>query len=447
MTRAQLAEQGACLPKPVASESGRPKSVPSTQLFSETGWVGAQDWARVLSRYALGVHRRAKAEHHAASPLGAWLIPALCAGAAQGRVRDELGRALGVDPKEAFAHALGLLGGPHPVVGCGIGLFGRGVADGDRLSTLRHVLPSLVAIGEIPNAAALDAWVAARSFGLIDHVPVDLDSRTAVLMLGLLATKVSWSRPFEVVSGSTLGRSSPWSLDHVLRAPIGDARHRSFIAIHERVGDLAVHLAQARGGLVVGCVLGAADVPALEILAAAHDVVIAEVHAAGSVARRSLFDLALGEGPMWTITEQEGQTSVADGREERCVALLPAWSARSVIDLDGPELGFSSAASTLADLLGLKTERSRACQGVVARYGAVGFEAGAVSALATLLRAPLGRRGRWRVAKLRFGYPFAVVAVTTTDESDPGASETTKRWQGLPVFSAWITSPEEPGAG
>ena len=38
---------------------------------------------------------------------------------------------------------------------------------------------------------------------------------------------------------------------------------------------------------------------------------------------------------------------------------------------------------------------------------------------------------------LRFGHPYAVVAVTTDPTGGAGP------WHGLPVFSAWVSEPEE----
>jgi len=41
--------------------------------------------------------------------------------------------------------------------------------------------------------------------------------------------------------------------------------------------------------------------------------------------------------------------------------------------------------------------------------------------------------GRKRTATLRFGHPYAAVARAIGGE-----------WDGVPVFSAWITEPEDP---
>ncbi len=44
---------------------------------------------------------------------------------------------------------------------------------------------------------------------------------------------------------------------------------------------------------------------------------------------------------------------------------------------------------------------------------------------------------RHREVVLRFGHPYAVVAVTT---DTPGYSGP---WHGLPVFSAWVSEPDD----
>ena len=113
--------------------------------------------------------------------------------------------------------------------------------------------------------------------------------------------------------------------------------------------------------------------------------------------------------------------------------MLPAWSARSEHDLDAPELGFDAVASTLAP-----GDPWAAKQAAMAKYSRTGFEAAAVTALVALMahRAPQTTR---RVAELRFGHPYAVVAVATG--TDGGSASAT--WHGLPVFSAWVSEPED----
>jgi hypothetical protein len=241
------------------------------------------------------------------------------------------------------------------------------------------------------------------------------------------------------VPADALGPASAWPgrVRHALRTPDGWA-HEQFVAATGRAGDVAVHRARASEGLTVTSVLADPGVPAAEVLAAAY-----ELAGPGPADRRSLFDLPLGEGPLGTVTERPARTTAADGREERCAAVLPAWSASSEHDLARADLGFPAAAAVVADALrraGLPAGPSQARQSAVARYTRVGFEAAAVTAMAVLTGAPVPRDGLLREAVLRFGHPYAVVATATGDGAEPGAGAA---WRGLPVFSAWVTRPDE----
>jgi hypothetical protein len=97
----------------------------------------------------------------------------------------------------------------------------------------------------------------------------------------------------------------------------------------------------------------------------------------------SLFDLPLGDGTVWSIGEEQADTTAPGGREEQVVSVLPAWSARTDLELAGDEaLGFTAAARVLAGALELAEWRYDARQAAMARYSAVGFEAAAVTGLA-----------------------------------------------------------------
>jgi hypothetical protein len=55
------------------------------------------DMAGALDRYAARFHARVGTGHHVASPLGAWLLLALCGPASHGPTRDQLTDVLGCD--------------------------------------------------------------------------------------------------------------------------------------------------------------------------------------------------------------------------------------------------------------------------------------------------------------------------------------------------------------
>ena len=87
----------------------------------------------------------------------------------------------------------------------------------------------------------------------------------------------------------------------------------------------------------------------------------------------------------------------------------------------------------------------QAKQAAMARYTRVGFEAGALTTLAIALSAIARRPGVRRTAELRFGHPFAVVAVAADTAKPQERHRPVPRgpWHGLPVFSAWVADPED----
>ena len=392
----------------------------------------ATDVAAPLARYARRFHAAIGAGHHVASPLGAWLLLALCATASEA---GALGATLGCDPAEAADLAAALLASPHPLVPAAAAAWIRPGKMTERVSRWLAGLPPEVETGPLLSQADLDDWARRHTFGLIERFPLGEEKDLWLLSATVLATRVSWERPFDLAPASALGASSPWParLSRVLRTPDGPG-HEQFIAATGAAGDVAVHTAHARGGLLVTSVAAAPDVPAADVLAVAFDLAVA-VALGGRVTRRSLFDLPLGEGPLWAVTEQRAD---AAGGEERCTAVLPAWPARSKHDLTHPDLGFAAAAAALAP-----GERWKAGQAAMARYGRVGFEAAAVSAVMIGASMVAPRQRLIRTAGLRFGHPFAVVAVSV---DEPGRGRPAHGpWHGLPVFSAWVTQPEDAG--
>jgi hypothetical protein len=175
----------------------------------------------------------------------------------------------------------------------------------------------------------------------------------------------------------------------------------------------------------------------------AHDIVTGEAIQASPQAKVSLFDLQLGEGPVWTISEEPTKTSALNGREEIMVSALPAWAANTRVDLrDASNLGFPLAARMLAEALGVSNWYYEASQTAMARYSAVGFEAAAVTALMLSTSAHSTRPGWKRTARLRFVHPYAVIAAAC-DDPYRRTGAPTATWRGLPVFSAWVSEPRD----
>jgi hypothetical protein len=170
-----------------------------------------------------------------------------------------------------------------------------------------------------------------------------------------------------------------------------------------------VHLARARDGLLVASVAAAAEVPYLQVLAAAQRIGTAAA-TGGELPARALASLPAGETPRWRIWD-EAATGPGGGAD-RFTAVLPAWSARSELDLADPGLGFAAVAAALGG-----GDPWTAAQSAVARYTRAGFEAAAVTAMAVTASARRPAAGRRRAAQLRFGQPYAVAARATADSS------------------------------
>ncbi|MFC7532259.1 hypothetical protein [Actinoplanes sp. GCM10030250] len=424
------------------------------------------EWITALARYAGRFHTTAGTGHHVASPLGAWLLLALTASAddasrgassdasrrassdasrrASRDASEELAEVLGVAPAEAAKVAAALLENPHPLVAAATAVWHSDRVDPQQLTGWRATLPAVTEFGPLPDGAGLDQWARDNTFGLIDRFPITRSPQIVLLLASALATKLSWDNPFDVVPAEELGGAWAGRVRQVLRTPRGG--HTAFVTTSRIAGDVIVHAAPATDDesgakMWVVSVAAAPDVAPEQVLAAAYEIAgdlasdpkgkregKQETREGEHVVERiSLFDLPLGEAPLWTIREE--QRSAWD--REHVSAVLPAWSATSDHDLSVRGLGFDAATRVLEPVLGLSDLGFEARQAATARFSRYGFEAAAVTGFATLTSLPPEQSVRF--AELRFAHPYAVVAAT----AQPGP------WQGVPVFSAWIETPED----
>lgn len=386
--------------------------------------------AECVSAYAARLHAVIGTKHHVASPLGAWLVLALAGPASDGADRAVLSDVLGCDVADAARAAADLLTQPHPAVASAAAVWTSPVGQfPDTFYRWRDALPAAVETGDLPGPAGLDAWAREHTFGLIDRFPITGDD-IYLLLATALATKVSWQVPFDLAPAASLGAASPWAakLDRVLLMPARPRGHTQFVTTTPQAGEVVVHIATAVGGLDVMSVAAMPDVASGRVLAAAYD--LGGKHATGArIDARDLASLPLGEHPLWSVREV---MAAADS----CAAVLPAWSASSKHGLSTPGLGFDVARHALVR----NDDPWAAQQAAMARYSRIGFEAAAISALAVASAAWLPAAHREVV--LRFGHPYAVVAVATAN-ADATASTGGGPWHGLPVFSAWVSEPED----
>src|SRR5262249_19088552 len=164
---------------------------------------------------------------------------------------------------------------------------------------------------------------------------------------------IEWRDPFRAVPAREFG--GPWAalVERVLEAP---QDHVSLIVTTVGCGDVAVHAASPTHGVRVGAGVSETAVAPIAGHRAASQVVEIIAGTGGraenrtdGVVVRSLFDLPLGNGHAWTISEQIIKAS-GSPRQERFHTLMPCWDAQNEHRLLGVPVGFDEAADALAQL-------------------------------------------------------------------------------------------------
>ena len=395
-------------------------------------------YARRVAPAVLGQQERGSVS----SALGVWLLLAACASGARGSDRAALEEALGCSADEASRLLVAFVADPPHALHAGIALWVAVDDATEALSAWTRGLPRQVQSGFMPTAAQADAWAERETLGLIRTFPASIDETTRIVLASALATKVEWEIPFDVVPAADhWGPASPWKGTVSKLLWDDGAARRAMIARTEAAGLVAVHCAVAREDLTVVSVSAAPEVDRASVMAAAY-AVAATVCGESGGERCSLYDLPLGPGHSWEISEGEVRAAVARARLERITAAaLPAWHVEGKLELmRSAAFGTAPAVETLRTLIGPRPDDAcDAVQAAVASFGRYGFEAAAVTTL-TAVAAALGPRQRamQRSAVLRFDHPFAAVAIA----GQPG--DATGALAGLPLFSAWVAEPVEP---
>jgi hypothetical protein len=158
--------------------------------------MNGESWASAIGRYGERLHARAGDDHHVVSPLGAWVLVALCSALAGQGEREKFDGILGAEPSAAANFAAGLLADPHPLVAAGAAVWVREAAMTDRVQQWRESVSGVVDSGDVPTVEQADAWADERTLGLIRRFPVTITPDVVCLLATALATKVSWEVPF-----------------------------------------------------------------------------------------------------------------------------------------------------------------------------------------------------------------------------------------------------------
>ncbi len=393
-------------------------------------------------------------EGSVSSALGVWLLLAACASGAEGSDCAALEETLGCSAPEAAELLAAFMAEPPSAFKVALALW---VAVDDAtpgVAAWKQGLPAEVESGPMPSQADADAWADRETWGLIRRFPMQIDEFTRIVLASALATKVSWEVAFDVVPAAEhLAVSSPWR-DAVARLLWdGQPQQRAMIARTEAAGLVAVHCATAHEDLTVVSVSGAPEIDRAAVLAGAYEVA-ATVCGDWGRGACSLYDLALGAGHSWEISEREVPVLVPEPRIERIAGVaLPAWRVEGKLDLlRASAFGVAPALAALRALIGPRPDdQCEARQAAVASFTRYGFEAAAVTALgirASTARLP-SERTLERSVVLRFDHPYAAVAIAgrppgaRRGRSD-GSSPPDSSFPGLPLFAAWVHEPIEP---
>jgi hypothetical protein len=289
--------------------------------------------------------------------------------------------------------------------------------------------------------------------GLINRMPIELSPMTRLVLVSALATKVSWVNAFAVESAHAhLRRSSPWQVQVAKVLVDYQPSRLTMLAETEAAGLVAVHFAEAAEDLGVLSVIASPSASRQRVFEAAHELAQRCRNDTLPAARRSLFDLPVGIGDSWLITE-EAIPAYREGWYEENIeyTVLPAWRCESGLDLKASQLfAARSALGALLALIGTSPEGdlTNATQSAVASFTPKGFEAATTSDFGLMLgetgSQPPTHQGLSRRARLYFDRPHAALAVagTSADFRRSQAGHTDSFC--LPLFDAWIETPVEP---
>ncbi|MFF3918324.1 serpin family protein [Streptomyces sp. NPDC001852] len=204
------------------------------------------------------------------SAAGVWPLLALLADGAAGPARAELSEAVGLPSDQAAGAARQLLGalGALPGVDSAVGLWTKRTLE--LVPEWEAGLPAEahgVLTGDVgADRRALDSWAADRTGGLIDRMPAQLTEDTELVLAGALTMRTRWLRPFHEVPLATA--YEPWAATERLglfrrstlldRVGVAETPHGWVTELKVLGTDaLDVHLLLGEEGTAPGRVLGA----------------------------------------------------------------------------------------------------------------------------------------------------------------------------------------------
>lgn len=344
---------------------------------------------------------------------GVWPLLALLADGAGGSAREELAEAVGLPAGAAAGAARELLDALAGIRGLesATGLWAR--ADLPLEQAWSSKLPA-GARGTLTDdvhadTKVLDTWASDRTGGLIERMPVALDEGTRLVLASALALRLKWIRPFREIPGSV--DEGPWA-GRPLRVLVRGTTLLDRVRVaHGQTGPVTLMEVVGDTGVDVHLVLGEPGAPAGGTLGAGIDAVTRALPSTGAHL------LPEGKpGPGLSI----GTVTSASRRPWLTVRTV-AFDVRAEHDLLEHARLFGLDTASDRDhghFPGISAEPlavGSARQTALARFGAEGFEAAAVTAVAMAAgSAPPRLKYRVRRAEVRFDRPFGFLAVHRT---------------------------------
>ncbi|WP_155370757.1 serpin family protein [Catellatospora vulcania] len=200
----------------------------------------------------------------ALSGAGLWPLLAYLSWAAAGQGREELAAAVGLDADHAVRAANALVGvlDGQAAVRAAVGCWTR--PDVPVREQWRHALPA-ESVGVLTEGA-VDAWVRARTGGLLDGLAVPTDPETLLVLATALTVRTSWTQPFEdtILAADT----GPWA-----KRPLAGLKRsgpdRDQVAVYAaEPGPISVLSVAGDNGVYVDLVMGLPEAPPGEVLSA-----------------------------------------------------------------------------------------------------------------------------------------------------------------------------------
>ena len=359
------------------------------------------------------------------SAAAVWPLLALLADGAEGAARAELADAVGLPADQAAAAARELLAGLTAMRGvdAALGLWTK------RTVELREAwaagLPAEahgVLTGDLgADRAALDAWAAKRTGGLIGRMPLALTDATELVLASALALRTEWLRPFEEVPMESeywrdrdllgLWRRTAL-LDRIGVADTPDG-HVTELKV---LGDTAidVHLLLGEERMTPAQVLGAG----VGILDRRHPVVPGE-------------QLPYGDPGPGLRVERTRCTSPQPPTLDVTTVAYDMTAGHDLLRLHrlfGLTTARDSAHGHFSGISPLPLAIDSAEQATTARFGALGFRAAAVTAFGAIACGVPDLRYVTTTVTARFDRPFAFLAL--------------HRHSRLVLAAGWVTEPE-----